>query len=675
MSEIYFYSIAKNLLTEGKLLEARIACLRVLNLQPKSADACKLMGDIMQAKGKIAAAKYWYDRSLKLNHHLASSHANLGSIYAREKQWELAISCYQNALDIDPNFAGFYRNLAKVWQQVGKQDLMVECWQRAVTLEPEKITGADYLILADNLLELGRKDEAITYYRWALKFDSNLSKAYQELGTLLVETGELEEAIAMFLQLINLHPHEALFYKNLGDAFRKKQQLERAIAAYDMAVKLKPDNDLFQKKLGDALQEKGNLNEAITCYQKAIEINQNFSGSYRQLGNAFRKQSRWNEAAAAYRKEIAIKPNSSYPYSLLGNVLIHQLETLDEAVAAYLKAIELEPEYPWFTNYSVWNSIIKQGKIQKLLKFYRRATKLNPDSVWCYVNLAEILTAKGKIQGAIKSYQKACYNKTQKSHPEFVEKHWVFPQSSGPDFIIIGAQKSGTTSLENYIAQHPQILPAIKKEIHFWYRDFDKGIPWYLAHFPPIPKSVNYLTGEATPNYLENWQSASRIYQILPDVKLLVILRNPVDRAISQYYHWLRLKRENRSFEAAMNEEIKQLKQTPHLPVGDKNYWQEQKSYLGRGIYVEFLQKWLEIFPRKQFLIIRGEDLYQRPAATMKQVFDFLDLPEHKLSEYKKLNPGYYQPIDESTRQILSDFFQPHNQKLEKFLGIKFNWS
>ena len=365
--------------------------------------------------------------------------------------------------------------------------------------------------------------------------------------------------------------------------------------------------------------------------------------------------------------------NFRYQYQL-GNVLI-KLQRLDKAVAAYIKAIKLKPEYPWFFFYSnLLNFIIKQGKLQQVLELFQKFTQKETQSIWCYVNLGEILTAKGNLNAAIKNYQTASYNKTRQFNPTFVEKHWNLQNSRGPNFIIIGAQKSGTTSLENYIAQHPQVIPAIKKETHFWYRDFDKGTNWYLAHFPPIPQSENFITGEATPNYLENYQAAERIYNVFPQVKLLVILRNPIDRAFSQYHHWMRLNWEDRPFELAINTELEILIKNPEKPQGDKNYWRQPGNYIGRGIYIEFIKKWLAVFPREQLLILKGENLYDKPVETMKQVFEFLGLPEHQLPEYRKLNSGYYSPINNCIRKNLSEYFQPHNQRLEEYLGMNFDW-
>ncbi|MDJ0518700.1 MAG: tetratricopeptide repeat protein, partial [Trichodesmium sp. MO_231.B1] len=555
--------------------------------------------------------------------------------------------------------------------------LVTECRYQALILEPKLATATEWLNLGDKLLELDKREEAIACFYMAIELDKKLSLAYQNLGELLIKSAKLESALVVLKQGIKMTPKNPRYYYLLGEVFQEKKEYDLAIPAYRYAIELKPDNHLFHKKLGDVFHKKGELKSAIVCYQKAIEINSDFFWSYYSLGNIYTKQQQWDEAIAAYYKATIINPKFHQLYFYLGNAFLHKIQN-DKAVDAYLAAIKLKPEHPWFSNYStLWKFLVSQGQLQPILKLYQNATKLNPNSVLCYVNLGEIFTELGNIDAAITCYQTACYNKISKSHPTFVEQNWNSQNIRRPNFIIIGAQKSGTTSLENYIVQHPQVIPAIKKETHFWYRDFSKGINWYLAHFPPIPNSQNFITGEATPNYLEYYQSAKRIYSVFPNIKLLVILRNPVDRAVSQYHHWVRIKREERSFEKAIDAELEMLLKNPNQPQGDRNYWQQQPgnyNYIGRGVYVEFIKKWMEIFPREQFIILKGEDLYEQPITTMKQVFYFLGLPEHQLQKYRKLNAGYYQPINQSVRQRLSEYFQPHNHRLEEYLGIKFNW-
>jgi hypothetical protein len=111
-----------------------------------------------------------------------------------------------------------------------------------------------------------------------------------------------------------------------------------------------------------------------------------------------------------------------------------------------------------------------------------------------------------------------------------------------------------------------------------------------------------------------------------------------------------------------------------HPTLTDTEYWHREKGDLLFGLYVYFLEKWMAVFPREQILILQSEDFYAHPAATLTQVFDFLGVPDYPLPAYPNYNPGSYSPMTEDLRQILADFFRPHNQRLEAYLGMKFNW-
>lgn len=245
------------------------------------------------------------------------------------------------------------------------------------------------------------------------------------------------------------------------------------------------------------------------------------------------------------------------------------------------------------------------------------------------------------------------------------------------DFIIIGAQKCGTTSLYNYLIQHPQIVPAITKEVHFFDLNFDKGIDWYQAHFHPFDRQNNLTRGEASPYYIFHPLVAERIHQILPKVKIIVLLRNPVERAISHYYHEVRLGVEKMGIEEALASEPTRLLGETEKIIADGNYYSfnhQHYTYLSRGIYIDQLKTWMNIFPQEQIHIIKSEDLYNQPHLILQQVFNFLNLPPYQLPDYGKYNAGKYPPIDPAMYQHLTNYFQPYNQSLEKYLGKTFNW-
>lgn len=249
-----------------------------------------------------------------------------------------------------------------------------------------------------------------------------------------------------------------------------------------------------------------------------------------------------------------------------------------------------------------------------------------------------------------------------------------------PDFIIIGAQKCGTSSLYEYLAQHPQIRAARKKEIHFFDSPaFRRGLNWYRAHFPMAStlRAGSLLTGEASPFYLFYPRCHERVFQVVPDVKLIVMMRNPVDRALSHYNHQRRHGREPLSFEDALAAEETRLSGEKEriLSEGDYysyNYW--AFSYKARGIYVDQVSRWREIFPARQFLFIRSEDFFADTRRQYRRVLEFLGLSPFDLVSYPKANVGMYSSMRSSTRQELTRLFEAHNRRLEELVGEGMGW-
>lgn len=246
-----------------------------------------------------------------------------------------------------------------------------------------------------------------------------------------------------------------------------------------------------------------------------------------------------------------------------------------------------------------------------------------------------------------------------------------------PDFMIVGAQKAGTTSLYAYLTQHPQILSAKEKEVHFFDLNYDRGIEWYASQFP-IARQHGSITGEATPYYLFHPCVPKRIYNLFPKIKLIVLLRDPVSRAISHYYHEVRLGYEMLSLSDAIAQESARLHGETEKLLSDSTYHSinhQHYSYLARGVYIEQLKYWMTLFPKEQFLILKAEDLYTKPKDIVSQVLEFLGLPDYALSNYEKYNSGK-EKTDNNLAIVdqLYEYFHSYNQSLEKFLGIDFDW-
>ncbi len=260
-----------------------------------------------------------------------------------------------------------------------------------------------------------------------------------------------------------------------------------------------------------------------------------------------------------------------------------------------------------------------------------------------------------------------------------------------PDFLIIGTQRGGTTALYHYIKTHPCIEPATATEIHFFDKRFSKGLGWYRGHFPTRIKKYyverlrgqTLLTGEASSSYLFHPHAPKRVAQAIPRVKLIVLLRNPVDRAYSQYFHAIELGHEVHStFEEAIEGEEERTAREREKILQDAAYYSsayKHLSYLTRGIYVDQLRAWMDVFPREQFLILKSEEFYANPVATFKQTAAFLNVPETEprinKQAYKQYEHNTYSShMDPTLRKRLIEYFKPHNARLYDFLGIDFGW-
>ena len=249
-----------------------------------------------------------------------------------------------------------------------------------------------------------------------------------------------------------------------------------------------------------------------------------------------------------------------------------------------------------------------------------------------------------------------------------------------PSALVIGAQKGGTTSLFNYLVQHPQVLAPLSKEIHYFDLQYQRGVRWYRSQFP-YSHSLRRgsLSLDASPYYLVHPQVPHRAAQLLPEVKLIALLRNPIDRALSHYQHEVRGNREPFSFREALDREVERLAGEEERLQSDPRYYSynhHRYSYTRRGLYLEQLRRWEQHFPRSQMLVLQSERLFSDPASVMDSVHAFLGLPAHRLDRYPPFYEGNYsRAMEPELRGLLAAYFEPHNRALFRWLGEEFDWA
>jgi hypothetical protein len=244
-----------------------------------------------------------------------------------------------------------------------------------------------------------------------------------------------------------------------------------------------------------------------------------------------------------------------------------------------------------------------------------------------------------------------------------------------PDFLVIGAQKAGTTALYAYLRWHPAIAGPFWKEVSFFDRHWWRGEPWYRGQFPL--RRNGRLVGEASPSYLFHPLAPERVLSLVPDVRLIVLLREPGDRAYSHYQHEVALGREPLTFEEALAAEDDRLRGEVERLRADPRafsfaWWNH--TYASRGLYAEQLERWFELFPREQVLALTTEELGARPAETYASVLSFLGAPPHALDSYPRVFDRDYPPMRDETRSALTARFAEPNRRLEHLLGRPLGW-
>ena len=245
-----------------------------------------------------------------------------------------------------------------------------------------------------------------------------------------------------------------------------------------------------------------------------------------------------------------------------------------------------------------------------------------------------------------------------------------------PTALIIGAQKAGTTALYSWLRGHPAVVGPSWKEVNYFDRRYAKGERWYRGNFPRARGAT--VVAEASTGYLLHPLAPQRAKELLPDARLVALLRDPVSRAYSHYQHEAALGREPLSFEDAIDAEDERMGGELERMVVDPAYFSHawwNYTYLARGRYAEQLERWLAVFPEDQLLVVPTQDLAERPAETYARVLAHVGAGAHELSEYPRIYARDYDEMRPETRRRLSDEFAESNARLYELLGRDLGWT
>jgi hypothetical protein len=263
---------------------------------------------------------------------------------------------------------------------------------------------------------------------------------------------------------------------------------------------------------------------------------------------------------------------------------------------------------------------------------------------------------------------------------------WTAGARLTPDFLIVGAQRCGTTSLFKTLSQHPAVLPAVyHKGVHYFDTAYDRGMDWYIGHFPTARKAeavrgsvgVRGITGESSPYYMYHPLAPQRIARDLPEVRLLVLLRDPVERAYSAHAHELARGFETEPFERALELEAGRIAGQRELMLADPTYNSDHfqhNAYVTRGQYVEQLEHLESLFGRERLHVVDSDDFFADPRPAFDAVCDFLGLPHWDDIAFGKHNARARSPMSAELRERLHEHYRPYDERLATWWGRVPSW-
>jgi hypothetical protein len=255
-----------------------------------------------------------------------------------------------------------------------------------------------------------------------------------------------------------------------------------------------------------------------------------------------------------------------------------------------------------------------------------------------------------------------------------------------PHYLVIGVKRGGTTSLQQYLTAHPDVLePKAAKASHYFDANFDKGWSWYVGHFP-LQRWMDgqraagrpVVVGEASPYYCFHPLALDRIAARLPDVRLILVLRDPVERAWSHFAYETARGNEDLSFADALDAEPGRLAGAEDRirrgEVADDKEWRLH-SYLARGHYAEQLEAVRARFDVEQLHVVVSEELFAEPLRVMNGVFGFLGVGPVDGGRFEAANANPKSALDPDMRERLAAYYAPHNERLYELIGRRLPWT
>lgn len=629
-------SIAGQKIDAGELRPAENLLRQVLEKQPENPFALQMMGIIAHRVGRSELALELIGKALEKRPNDSQFHANRGEICRTLKRLDEAISHGKQAVKADPSSATAYSNLGIAYYDRKEYDKAKECQEKALALHPGLVIALNNM---GSILR-GKKDRkgAIAYYQQALAADPKYLESMNNLGALLIEEDRSDEAIQVLLGALKLNKDYADAHNNIANAFMAKEQYDKAETGYKNALRLKPHSAEALLGLARVHKEKDRYEDALSFVRKALEVNPEKAEAYCLQGDIYLKLAQYDECAAAYRQTLALDGELLSGHLGTGQLQM-ELGKLEEAQKTFEHAMTINPDevapYVFMAqakkitpNDSIFARLEQEanktdsmsqtkamslhfamGKSLDDLKEYDRA----------FPHFLEGCRIKrSRIQYSAKNQDLACLNIRKFFNQENLARLSGSGESSDLPIFVLGMPRSGTTLVETILASHPDVFAA--GELHDILRIANQPKPGVKSE--GFPLSMQGLTADditamgkryvanlrkhsavakrITDKMPANFMALGLIHLMLPNAKIVHVMRNPADICLS-------------SFTKNFN---------------NSQYHSYDLVEMGRFYvnYAKLMEHWRAVLPENSFYDIQYEELVADPENQSRELLDFCGL-------------------------------------------------
>lgn len=486
-------------------------------------------------------------------------------------------------------------------------------------------------------------------------FRHGLAKAYHELG-------RHDEERRAACEAVRLDTEEPWMHHSLAAALDALGLSVEAAAEYDLAIELGGEDPWLWLARARFWRAIGKLDEAFADYRAACDLGPREGSLFFEFGNFCLSINQSNAAEAALERATSLDEADPHSRAVLAEAL-ERRGSLAAAEDLLRSAVALDPDAAWF-RHRLAQTLLHQGKSDDAIHEYRQALARHPSTPWLHNELGDALAAAGLVTESRDSYREAIMAQlTDESAAESPQG----PVEVGgePAFIIIGFPKCGTTALYTYLIDTPDVVPPARKEPEYFSRRYHLGPSWYRSQFAAVARPR--ITGEASALYSVHPQAPARVLENLPEGRIVAVVRDPVDRAISDYMMWLRTGGERRSFRQAVAEEKSALESGGPITVDER-----RPAYLASGLYAAHLARWMRGRSDEELTIVQAEDVAGHPTAVLVALRRFLGLGGAFTVTDHRQNVGSALFVEDNLRREIRDFYAQDQAELLERYGTRF---